>query len=392
MDNFELRRKTAQQLMPELYANSGPLESNKDKEYEQFCVAWDIPEVGVNFGLDHEFLTDDLENPETIARNAVQLLLVDSSLLYKAESRKLIGLPADEEVFLSQLHEMVSRLIMYDRTLSKHPSAELTEYPQDPSSQRVLAIGALTRWALNGLRFKFPCDSEYYFHDLDVEETYGASHASVSPIIPFIIRSQCLKLDPVVTPNQPDKVLTVLTQLIATDQDRSLYDKRKISNVQRAQTEALELDVICVEDILSLHRTVLNGIQDRAGRIRSGVILAGGELRKRQPPAADEVPNRLNEFVNSVNGLSSTGSEQLDYEAVARLAVEFQLIHPFQDANGRVGHILTNFLFKKLGLPLCIMPMEENSTYINSMDKAVEEKSYSDLISIWKKFSEPPSN
>lgn len=388
MKDFDERERIAHRLLPEFYEGFSSSLEEREMEYERFCVAWDIPMIGDDFSLSHEFLSDNLAEPTAISKNAVQLLFIDHALLYQAEARELLGLPASEEDFYRELRLMLDRLLIYDQALSQHPAGKLTEYPQNPDDQRILAIGALTKWALRRLQCKFPYDSEYYPQDLDVQGVYGSVSATVSPIIPFIVRSQCQKIEPMVTPDQPDRVLAVLTQLVSTEHDLSLYNRRKVLNVQVAQDEVLKLEHIDIRDILKLHELVLDGIQDRTGRIRSGVILAGSDSRKRQPPVAEDVPGRLEAFVRSVNGLSPTGVQQEDYEIVARLAAEFQLIHPFQDGNGRVGHILTNFMLRRVGLPICVVPMEVNNRYIKAMDKAVGDESFSDLVTIFEEYAQ----
>lgn len=384
MFDLESRGIIAQKLIPEIYNN--PELAQDDEQYHNFSVSWDIPRIGSDFDFDRPFSPSEIENPDELAGNAVQLLFLDNSLLYSSESRKLLGLPENENEFLAQIDKMLHRLVEYDKALSAHPVASLTNYPEDPLSQQMLAMGALTRRAINRLKFKIPYDSDYFPHDLKVNKVFGNMNAVLSPIIPFIVRSQCAKYEPMITPEQADRVLAVLTELVETDKDRTLLDKRKILNLNRAQERVVNIGDISIDDIFELHRMVLDGIQDRTGRFRSGVVLAGGDIRKKQPCEADQVAERLSSLLNLANEITLRGDTQLYYEIIARYAAEFQLIHPFQDGNGRVGHLFTNFMLKRLNLPMFTVPMEHFKEYQNAMDIAIGNEDYTDLINVMKKF------
>ena len=71
----------------------------------------------------------------------------------------------------------------------------------------------------------------------------------------------------------------------------------------------------------------------------------------------------------------------------AEYAAEFQIIHPFLDANGRTGHALTNFMLHKAGLPLVEVPMEYFREYVAVMTEAIDHKNYVPLMEFFKKFS-----
>jgi len=353
VEDLDPREILAKKLIPRIYNNP---DLSLSKKLKHFNVSWDIPRIGIDLDFARTFSPHELENSAELARNAVQLLFFDNSLIYSTESRAILNLPVDEDEFLSELRKIFDRLIDYDVALSNHPVAQLTRFPQDPHHQQILAIGALTKWALNTLKCRFPSDSEYYPYELNIEEYYGKTEARVSQIITFTIKSRCEKYDPMITPDQPDKVLAVLTELVETNFDRNLLDKRKIANLALAQRKILGIIGITIDDILSLHNIVLNGIQDNTGRFRSEGVFAGGDSRKKQPYEASQITIRLENLASEINKLRSDGDVQLDYEVIAKLAAEFQLIHPFQDGNGRVGHLITNFMLNILP-PLKISDM-----------------------------------
>ena len=49
---------------------------------------------------------------------------------------------------------------------------------------------------------------------------------------------------------------------------------------------------------------------------------------------------------------------------------KFLQIHPFADGNGRVGRDLMNFILKKNGYPMLIIPVEQRQVYLESLETA----------------------
>lgn len=115
---------------------------------------------------------------------------------------------------------------------------------------------------------------------------------------------------------------------------------------------------IRVEDILSLHRRLLEGITDAviAGTVRDGQNWIGGsDLSPRgaefiPPPALDVCP-LLEDLCLFLN--------RQDVPAILQAAIahaQFETIHPFADGNGRVGRALIHMVLKRRLLAPHVVP------------------------------------
>lgn len=49
---------------------------------------------------------------------------------------------------------------------------------------------------------------------------------------------------------------------------------------------------------------------------------------------------------------------------------EFALIHPFDDGNGRVARLLTNYMLLKKGLPPLVVPSVRKKDYLKALERA----------------------
>lgn len=102
---------------------------------------------------------------------------------------------------------------------------------------------------------------------------------------------------------------------------------------------------------------------------KSNGIICGeqGEYRKNQvyigtiveasyyPPDYEKVPFLMEEYVQ--NKLPVKDSVKENIEEIARRHIQFEMIHPFRDGNGRVGRMLLNQQLVNQGLlPLVIEP------------------------------------
>jgi len=76
--------------------------------------------------------------------------------------------------------------------------------------------------------------------------------------------------------------------------------------------------------------------------------------------------------------------ENKNLETIAMLHSAYELIHPFQDGNGRTGRII---MFREcLANDICpfIVQDKNRATYVTSLKKAQTEKNFSDLVNYFK--------
>jgi Fic family protein len=150
---------------------------------------------------------------------------------------------------------------------------------------------------------------------------------------------------------------------------RALFDPQAARGTARAvagNVQAMEAAIwigdknepLTVADIVSIHRTLLQGTQDDAiaGKIREVQNWIGGRLNSPIdaefiPPPPDRVELLLEDLVAFLN--------REDLPAIVQAAIahaQFETIHPFVDGNGRVGRCLIHVVLRRRGLAQHVVP------------------------------------
>ena len=135
---------------------------------------------------------------------------------------------------------------------------------------------------------------------------------------------------------------------------------KRLMDEREAETHALALEnfvhyfhedhKFTSEDICFIHREWLGKIYQWAGRYRQ-VNLSRPEITF---AAAIAIPQLMNSFEQgplSIYTPCNFKSREQVVEALAVVHVEFILIHPFREGNGRVGRILAFLMAMQAGLP-----------------------------------------
>lgn len=122
---------------------------------------------------------------------------------------------------------------------------------------------------------------------------------------------------------------------------------------------------ITEHDILTLHATILRGIDDiNAGRYRSvPVRLAGSTVVLPNPR---KVPDLMTAFVHWLRRTSKLHPVARAAEAHYRLVT----IHPFVDGNGRTARLLMNLLLLMTGYPPALIRPQDRLAYIAALEQA----------------------
>jgi fido (protein-threonine AMPylation protein) len=136
--------------------------------------------------------------------------------------------------------------------------------------------------------------------------------------------------------------------------------------------------LISLTELRHVHRLALTPVWDVAPHPSATEKERPGSFRQHdiepfpggmRPPDWPEVPALLGDWIADARSLRSAKSAS-DPEALARLHVRFEQIHPFLDGNGRTGRLVLNLLLVRLGYPPAIIYKGERSRYLTALQRA----------------------
>ena len=130
---------------------------------------------------------------------------------------------------------------------------------------------------------------------------------------------------------------------------REIYEAKNLADVIHIVIENPR-QRLSLPYILSLHRILMSGIDDRAaGRFRMG-----GE----QPIFGQHIganPDFTNSLISQLIDQYKSDRRRYFLEKIAYFHAEFEDIHPFIDGNGHIGRVLINQQLQALGYPPIII-------------------------------------
>lgn len=113
-------------------------------------------------------------------------------------------------------------------------------------------------------------------------------------------------------------------------------------------TPELEDDVFSFQNVANWHRQWLGNVYEWAGKIRSVDMGKGGFQFMSPLQIERHISVFEDEYLSRFNNLPEMTDEEL-VSFLAQSHVEFILIHPFREGNGRVSRLLMDFLCSKAG-------------------------------------------
>jgi len=159
------------------------------------------------------------------------------------------------------------------------------------------------------------------------------------------------------TLNETEKILLNL-EISQSFNLREVFEAKNLAVVMnylqtKAQTQPLNTELL-----LLLHRMLMLNIDDKiAGRFRQPgeYVRVGNHIA----PAPEQVESLLNDIIRR-----DAQALEIHYlEKIAKFHLDFELIHPFVDGNGRIGRLLINFQLMCLNLPPIIIRNKEKQLY-----------------------------
>ena len=139
---------------------------------------------------------------------------------------------------------------------------------------------------------------------------------------------------------------------------REVFEAKNLARVTEYKRSKVNDSELSNDLILLFHQMLMGGIDDAiAGRFRrrGEYVRVGTHIA----PAPEQVERMMGDIL--VEYSSDLDSYFLD--KIARFHLDFEVIHPFCDGNGRIGRVLINFQLLKLGLPRVIIRDSEKKTY-----------------------------
>ena len=170
------------------------------------------------------------------------------------------------------------------------------------------------------------------------------------------------------TLEETEKIL--LEQMLSRNVSvREVFEAVNLARVIEYQRKRAEDTNLGKERILLLHQMLIGAIDDDiAGRFRrrGEYVRVGTHIA----PAPEQVEGMIEETL--LQYASDLDSYFLD--RIARFHLDFEVIHPFCDGNGRVGRVIINAQLQKLGLPPLIIRNSEKQTYYRAFREYTDRK------------------
>ena len=159
---------------------------------------------------------------------------------------------------------------------------------------------------------------------------------------------------------------------------------KEVQNAYEAYEMMLRLNPNSVEDLLTAHKLMMQGLVHENGKFRSGGVgVFDGDRLVHMAPPAHLVPKLIQDLFDWYKD-----SEMHPLIKSAVFHYEFEFIHPFQDGNGRMGrmwHCLLLGQWKELffWLPVEELIQSKQAEYYDALgksDKAADSAVFVELM------------
>ena len=121
---------------------------------------------------------------------------------------------------------------------------------------------------------------------------------------------------------------------------------------------------VTLKFIKRLHALIMDGIISSAGEFRRAddLCIDGCDLR---PSPSIEIETELTELINEYYRRLNEGRHP--FEEAVLFHYNFELIHPFDNGNGRVGREVLNYMLVQKGFPRFLVLGEDREKYIKAL-------------------------
>ncbi len=142
---------------------------------------------------------------------------------------------------------------------------------------------------------------------------------------------------------------------------REVFEAKNLARVFEYIKEKVAAGNLEKDQLLFLHQMLISNIDESiAGRFRARneYVRVGSHIA----PA----PEHVESMIDAALLEHSSNHTSHFIEKIARFHLEFELIHPFVDGNGRIGRVLMNYQLLQLGFPPIIIRDKEKAAYYSS--------------------------
>ncbi len=159
---------------------------------------------------------------------------------------------------------------------------------------------------------------------------------------------------------------------------------KEVQNAYEAYEMMLRLNPNSVEDLLTAHKLMMQGLVPENGKFRSGGVgVFDGDRLIHMAPPAHLVPKLIQDLFDWYQN-----SETHPLIKSAVFHYEFEFIHPFQDGNGRMGRMWHSLLLGQWKELFFWLPVEEliqskQAEYYDALgksDKAADSAAFVELM------------
>ncbi len=159
---------------------------------------------------------------------------------------------------------------------------------------------------------------------------------------------------------------------------------KEVQNAYQAYEMMLRLNPNSVEDLLTAHKLMMQGLVPENGKFRSGGVgVFDGDRLVHMAPPAHLVPKLIQDLFDWYRD-----SEMHPLIKSAVFHYEFEFIHPFQDGNGRMGRMWHSLLLGQWKELFFWLPVEEliqskQAEYYDALgksDKAADSAVFVELM------------
>ena len=123
------------------------------------------------------------------------------------------------------------------------------------------------------------------------------------------------------------------------------------------------------EFIISIHKQLMNKIDDRLGYRTVPIILLGKPRTELASP--EQVPIEMNKLLI---WYEENKNKSYPLELAFKFHAKFEKIHPFCDGNGRAGRFMLNYILIKDGYFPIIIRKTHRNTYLKALEAADRDK------------------